>query len=113
MRLKAKYLILLTQLLLPLSLLLKTKCLKLIIQSRKTDYNTKISEIEKKNTTDHDHDKYITTEVFKKLTAKNFTARLAHANLVSINNIANFLKKTDFDNEPKNINKRINKRFDT
>ena len=29
---------------------------------KKTDYNTKISEIENKITTDHDHDKYITTQ---------------------------------------------------
>ena len=35
---------------------------------KKTDYNTKISEIEKK-VTDHDHDKYITTLDFDKLTA--------------------------------------------
>ena len=28
---------------------------------KKTDYNTKISEIENKIITDHDHDKYITT----------------------------------------------------
>ena len=28
---------------------------------KKTGYNTKISEIENKITTDHDHDKYITT----------------------------------------------------
>ena len=35
---------------------------------KKTDYNTKISEIEKK-VTDHDHDIYITTLDFDKLTA--------------------------------------------
>ena len=35
---------------------------------KKTDYNTKISEIENKITTDHDHDKYITTQEFNKLT---------------------------------------------
>ena len=33
----------------------------------KTDYNTKISDIEKK-VTDHDQDKYITTSEFDKLT---------------------------------------------
>ena len=38
---------------------------------RKTDYNTKINEIEKK-ITNHDHDKYISTEEFNKLTAGNF-----------------------------------------
>ena len=31
---------------------------------KKTDNNTKISEIENKITTDHDHDKYIATEEF-------------------------------------------------
>ena len=38
---------------------------------RKTDYDTKISEIEKKVT---DHDQYITTPEFNKLTAENFSA---------------------------------------
>ena len=44
---------------------------------KKTDHNTKISEIETKITTDHDHDKYITTQEFIMLTAKKFTAKLA------------------------------------
>ena len=60
---------------------------------KKTDYNTKISEFKNKITTDHDHDKYITTQEFDKLTSENFTARLVQANLVSENNIANFVKK--------------------
>ena len=46
---------------------------------KKSDYNTKISEIENKITTDHDHDKYITTQEFNTLTAEDFTARLAQA----------------------------------
>ena len=46
----------------------------------KTDYNTKINEIEKK-ITDHDHDKYITTQGFNKLTSEDFTVRLAQTNL--------------------------------
>ena len=54
---------------------------------KKTDYNTKISEIEKK-LTDHNHDKYITTPEFNNLAAGVFTARLAQANLVT---------KTDFE----------------
>ena len=45
----------------------------------KTDYNTKKSEIENK-ITDHDHDKYIITPEFNKLTEENFTARLKQAN---------------------------------
>ena len=42
---------------------------------KKTDYDTKITEIEKK-LTDHKHDKYITTLEFNKLIAENFAARL-------------------------------------
>ena len=64
--------------------------------SKKTDYNTKISKIENKFP-DYDHDKYITTPEFNKLTAENVNARLAQANLASKNDIANFIKKTDFD----------------
>ena len=55
---------------------------------KKTDYNIKISEIEKK-ITDHKHDKYITTPEFNNLAAGVFNARLARANLVT---------KKDFDN---------------
>ena len=33
---------------------------------KKTDYNTKIKDIQNKITTDHDHDKYITTQEFNK-----------------------------------------------
>ena len=36
----------------------------------KTDYDTKFTEIEKKNNNDHDHDKYITIPDFDKLTEK-------------------------------------------
>ena len=43
---------------------------------KKTDYDTKISEIEKKML-DHDHAKYITTQEFNKLTSGNFPAILA------------------------------------
>ena len=42
---------------------------------KKTDYNTKISEIAK-DLTDHNHDKYITTPEFNKFTAECFDARL-------------------------------------
>ena len=84
-------------LLLLLLLLLKIKYLMLVI-SQKTDYNTKINEIEKK-ITDHDRDKYITTPEFNKLTSGYFAARLAQANLASKSDIANFVKKTDFDDK--------------
>ena len=53
---------------------------------KKTNYDTKISELEKK-LTDHNHDKYITTPEFNTLTAV-FNARLAQANLAT---------KADFD----------------
>ena len=53
---------------------------------KKTIYDTKISELEKK-LTDHNHDKYITTPEFNTLTAV-FNARLAQANLAT---------KADFD----------------
>ena len=63
----------------------------------KTDYNTKINEIEKK-IPDHDHDKYITTSEFNKLTTENFKARLAQANLET---------KTILDTELQDISNRI------
>ena len=74
---------------------------------KKTHYNTKVSEIEKK-ITDHDHDKYIATPEFSKWTAENFGARLAQANLVTNSDIANFVKKTDFDEKLKNITSNKN-----
>ena len=74
---------------------------------KKTDYSTKISEIEKK-ITDHDHDIYVTTPEFNKLTAENFAARLAQANLASKSDIANFVKKNpDFYDKLKDLNKKV------
>ena len=54
---------------------------------KKTDYNTKISDVEGK-TNNHSHGKYITTPEFSNLAAGFFDSRLARANLVT---------KTDFD----------------
>ena len=54
---------------------------------KKTDYDIKISDIEKK-ITDHNHDKYITNPEFNTLAARVFNARLAQADLIT---------KTDFD----------------
>ena len=65
---------------------------------KKTNYDTKITEIEKK-LTDHNHDKYITTPEFNKLSAEVFDARLARANLVT---------KTDFDDKIKSQNEKNN-----
>ena len=63
-----------------------------------------MSETEKK-ITDHDHNKYITTPEFNKLTSKNFPARLAQANLARESDIAALVQKTDFDGKLKNLNK--------
>ena len=65
---------------------------------KKTYYNTKITEIEKK-LTDHDRDKYITTPEFNNLAARVFIARLVQANLVT---------KTYFDNKLKKLSQKIN-----
>ena len=54
---------------------------------KKTNYETKISELEKK-LTDHNHDKYVTIPEFNTSAANVFNARLAKANLIT---------KTDFD----------------
>ena len=80
------------------------RLLILMIQLKKTDYNTKINE---RKIIDHDHDKYITTEEFSKLTSDTFTARLAQANLASKYDSVDFIKKkTDFEDKPKNLNKK-------
>ena len=63
---------------------------------KKTDYDAKISDIEKK-ITDHNHDKYITTPEFNNLAAGVFTPRLAQADLVT---------KTDFDNKLQRLDKK-------
>ena len=73
---------------------------------KKSDYNTKINEIEKK-ITDHDHDKYITTQEINELTSENFVTRLAQANLASKNDIAALVKRSDFDDKLKNLNKNV------
>ena len=79
----------------------------LVIQTKRN--NEKISEIENKITTDHNHDKHITTQKFNKLTTENFTARLKQPKLASKINISNFLKETDFDSKLKNVTSNENK----
>ena len=64
---------------------------------KKTEYDTKISELEKK-LTNHKHDKYITTSEFNKLTAENFAAKLAQVNLI---------RNTDFDAKLLSLNRKI------
>ena len=61
--------------------------------------------IKLKKITDHDHAKYDTTLEFK-LTLENFASRLAQVKLVSKNDISNFVKKTDFDDKLKKVNKK-------
>ena len=77
---------------------------------KNADEISEISEIENKITVDHDNDKQITTQVFNQLILENVTARLAQiANLASKSNVANFVKKTDFDNKLKNVTSNKNK----
>ena len=64
---------------------------------KKADYNSKISDIENE-ITDHNHDRYITTSEFNKLTTENFNARLAQANLIT---------KKYFDSRLTSLSKRI------
>ena len=47
----------------------------LVIQLKETDYNTKITEIENK-LNNHNHDKYITTPEFNRLTADVFNRKI-------------------------------------
>ena len=60
-----------------------------------TVLNTKISEVENKIP---NHDKYIFTPGFNKLTAEHFTARLEQPNLVA---------KSDFDEKLTSFNRNI------
>ena len=63
----------------------------------KTDYNTKITDIENK-LNNHNHDKYVATSEFNTLAADVFNARLAQANLIT---------KTDFDAKLSSLNRKI------
>ena len=64
---------------------------------KKTDYNRKITEIEKK-LTDHNHGKYIATPEFNTLAVSVFSARLVQGNLIT---------KTDFDAKLSSLNRKI------
>ena len=52
----------------------------------------------KRNLTDHNHDKYITTPEFNTLAAAVFNARLPQANVIT---------KTDFDAKLSSLNRKI------
>ena len=55
---------------------------------------------------DHDPDKYLTTPEFNKLAAENFAARLAKQILASKSDVANSIKKTNFHDKLKKLNKK-------
>ena len=67
----------------------------------------KYNEIEKKVTDHDDNSKYITTPEFNKLAPENFSTRLKEANLESKSDIAASVKKVDFDDKIKNVNKKV------
>ena len=69
--------------------MLKIKYLNISNLVKKTNYITKVKEIENK-LNNHNHDKFIDTPEFNKLAVDVFNARLAQTNLVA---------KTDFDNK--------------
>ena len=64
---------------------------------KKTDYNTKITDIEN-ILSNHNHDKYVATSEFNTLVANVFNATLAQLNLIT---------KTDFDAKLSSLNKEI------
>ena len=72
---------------------------------KKSDYDTKIGEIEKK-ILDHNHDKYIATQEFNKMMTDNFAARVKQANLASKKDISDFILKNRFDDKLINLTKK-------
>ena len=68
------------------------------------DITTALTAVENKIP---NHSKYITTPKFNKLAAENFTARLKQANVATKADIADFLKRKDFVDKLKKINKRV------
>ena len=67
---------------------------------KKTDYNTKISEIENK-VNDHNHGKFITTPEFNTMAADTFKASLAAQ--------TDLIRKPGFDFKLKDISYRVTK----
>ena len=73
----------------------------LVVQTKKkTDYNTKPSEIEKE-LTNKNHGEYITTSEFNRLTTEHLATRLAQLNL------ATKIVITNFDDQLRNLNKKV------
>ena len=54
----------------------------LVVLLKKTEYNTKVTDIENK-LNNHNRDKYITTPEFNKLAAHVFNAKLVQVNLIT------------------------------
>ena len=79
--------------------MLEIKYLNISNLVKKTNYSTKVKEIENE-LNNHNHDKFIDTPEFNKLAVDVFNARLAQANLVA---------KRDFDNKLSNLNRKITK----
>ena len=61
----------------------------------------------KRKTLDHDHRKIVTTHKFNKLTADNFAARLEQEKSATKDDIADFVKKTDFNNKIKRLMQKL------
>ena len=68
----------------------------LVMQLKKTDYNTKVTEIENK-LNNNNHDKHIDTSKFNTLASNVFNARLAQAYLIT---------KTDLDAKLSSLNEK-------
>ena len=68
-----------------------------VLLKKKTNYDTKVTEIENK-LNNYNHDKYITTPEFNTLAADLFNARLSLTNLVT---------KTIFDNTVSSLDSKI------
>ena len=69
--------------------------------------HTKINQIREKSTDNDRGTKYITNQEFNKSKWKYFSARLVEVNLASKNDIANFVKMTDFNDKLKKLNKKV------
>ena len=66
------------------------------------DYDTT-----KKKVLAHNHDKYVTTQKFNELRRDDFAAKLKQAKLATKDDIADFIKRTNFDEKLKKITKKI------
>ena len=75
-----------------------------LVNYLKTKYNTKIYENEEKI---HDHDKYITTSDFNKLTKENFDDRLEQANQRIKHYFGDFIRKKNLDEKLRKINDKV------